>query len=289
MLERLAERAPGFLDSIDLFAGTSSGGLIALGLAMGLPPADLVRFFELHGPRIFADPWREYPQWDGMALARARYDDARRLEALRSVFGERILHDLPRAVLISSFDLDDGADIGRQPGKPVSWKPKFFHNFVGDPGTDVSELVVDVAMRTSAAPTFFPTFQGYVDGGVIANNPSMAALAQALDPRTGGRQPGDVVLLSIGTGRNPRRIPGARRDWGLVAWAPHLVDMMIEGAMDTARYQCDRLLCERFHRVDVWLEQPVALDDAMVIPAMIGLGSTLDIEATVRWINEYML
>jgi len=271
VLERLEERVPGFLGTIDLFAGTSSGGLIALGLAMGLGPAALVKFFEEHAPRIFSDPWREYPKWGG-TLARSRFDDARRHESLSAIFGERILHDLPRPVLVTSFDLDDSSDIGRKPGKPVSWKPKFFHNFTGDPGTDVSERVVDVAMRTSAAPTYFPTFQGYIDGGVVANDPSVAALAQALDPRTGGQQIRDVWLLSVGTGRNPRRITGERRDWGLVGWARHLVDLMIEGSMDTARYQCDRLLWERFMRIDTWLGQPVGLGDAEVIPAFSAGG-----------------
>ena len=61
------------------------------------------------------------------------------------------------------------------------WKPKFFHNLERGGSKDGGELVVDVALRTSAAPTYFPSYQGYVDGGVVANNPTMAALAQALD------------------------------------------------------------------------------------------------------------
>lgn len=284
VLERLEERVPGFLESVNLFAGTSSGGLLALGLAMGLSPKVMVQFFEQHGPRIFSDPWREFPPWE-TAFLRSRYDDARRHESLKAIFGERTLHELPRPVLVSSFDLDDGADPDRDPDKLPSWKPKFFHNYTGDPGTDANELVVDVAMRTSAAPTYFPSWQGFVDGGVIANNPSVAALAQALDPRTGGQTIGQCALLSIGTGRNPRRITDTRTDWGLIGWAPHLVDMLIEGAMDTARYQCDRLLGDRFRRVDVPLDQPIALDDHRVIPAMIGLGSTLDINEVVLWLT----
>lgn len=284
VLERLEERVPGFLASVNLFAGTSSGGLLAMGLSLGLTPAMMIQFFEQHGPRIFSDPWREYPQWEG-SLARARYDDARRLESLRTIFGGRSLHDLPRPVLISSFDLDDSGDLKREPARPFSWKPKFFHNYLGDEGTDVDELVVDVAMRTSAAPTYFPSYQGYVDGGVVCNNPSVAALAQALDPGTGGQQIGNVALLSVGTGRNPRRIEGERRDWGLIGWAPHLVDMLIEGSMDAVRYECDRLLCDRFRRVDTWLSEPVALDDAQVIPAMIGVGSTIELDEVVAWLG----
>ena len=75
-------------------------------------------------------------------------------------------------VLIPSFQLDNQAPHAGQ----RQWKPKFFHNYPG-PDSDGAELVVDVAMRTSAAPIYFPTYQSYIDGGVVANDPSMAALA----------------------------------------------------------------------------------------------------------------
>ena len=110
-------------------------------------------------------------------------------------------------VVIPAFDLDSGVVTGEG---VRSWKAKFFQNFESDPG-DRDELVVDVAMRTSAAPTFFPMYQGYVDGGVVANNPSMCALAQALDPRAAAaRQVADVTLLSVGTGLNPHYVQRLR-------------------------------------------------------------------------------
>lgn len=60
-----------------------------------------------------------------------------------------------------------------------TWKPKIFHNFKGD-DSDGDALIANVALYTSSAPTYLPSADGYIDGGVFANNPSVVALAQAI-------------------------------------------------------------------------------------------------------------
>ena len=121
---------------------------------------------------------------------------------------------------------------------------------VGAVVAEVGERVVDVALRTSAAPTYFPAYQGYVDGGVVANNPSMAAVAQALDGRAAGRPLTDLVLLSIGAGTEPKFIKGRKVDWGWGQWARPLISMMISGVMGVADFQCRQLLGDRYFRLD---------------------------------------
>ena len=67
-------------------------------------------------------------------------------------------------------------------------------------------------MSTSAAPTYFPSYGVFVDGGVIANNPSMAAIAQALDGRNQASERAttldEIKLLSVGTGASLQYIAG---------------------------------------------------------------------------------
>lgn len=281
LLERLEKEQPGFLGLVDLFSGTSTGGILALGLASGMTPTEVRNLYERLGSRVFKDSF-----WDNLAdlgqLRGAQYDNAALKEELINQFGSLILGDLPKKVLISSFDLDN-EEVTM--GKVRSWKPKFFHNFPGE-DSDAHERVVDVALRTSAAPTFFPIYQGYVDGGVVSNNPSMCAVAQALEPNTGQQRLADIRLLSIGTGFNPKYLSAQSDDWGLVQWAPHLVSLMLEGSMGLADYQCRQLLGRRYHRLNPVLPVPIGLDDVGQIPLMKTIASQYDLGEARTWLKR---
>jgi len=280
LLERLAREVPGFTDRADLLAGTSTGGILALGLAGGMSPADLVRLYQDNGSRIFSRTlWREIRDLGG--LIGAKYDNSSLIEILQATFGDRTLNDLlPRHVLVPSFDLDNQA----APPATRLWKPKFFHNFEG-PQSDGAQKSADVALRTSAAPTYFPVYQGYVDGGVVANNPSMAALAQALDSATGQQQVADLRLFSLGTGLTPIFVSGSTLNWGLAQWAHLLADMMLEGMMGVADYECARLLGTHYFRLAPVLPSPIPLDDADKIPDLIAAANAVDTGPAANWLK----
>ncbi|GAB4526979.1 MAG: patatin-like phospholipase family protein [Anaerolineae bacterium] len=282
VLERLETAHPGFLSQVDLFAGTSTGGILALGLALGLSPTDMGQLYIQAASQVFADS-----VWDDIRdlgrLTGADYSNWPLKQAILERVGDITLGDLPRRVLISSFQLDNNP---QTPGTPRTWKPKFFHNFPG-PDSDASQKVVDVALRTSAAPAYFPTYQGYVDGGVVANNPSTCALAQALHPETGGQKLEEVALLSIGTGVSSKYLPHKDADWGLAQWAPHLISMMIEGGVGLADYQCKQLLGERFLRINPILPGDVGLDDLNQIPLLQEIGRLVDLRPALDWLRRY--
>ena len=155
LLERLEHACPGFLDQIDLFAGTSTGGLLALGLAAGKSPHDARKLYETYGEKVFADTVLDNIRDLGTLLG-ADYSLQPLREALTLEFPGLRLRDLPKKVLVSSFDLDNQAQ--GQAGTRF-WKPKFFHNFPG-PDSDGDQWVVDVGLYTSAAPTYFPIVDG---------------------------------------------------------------------------------------------------------------------------------
>ena len=278
LLQRLSQKVPGFLDRAHLLAGTSTGGILALGLASGMTADQLVKLYQDNGKQIFARSlFREIG--DLGDLIGAKYDNANLQKILANVFGSKTLDDLlPRHVLISSFDLDC-------PGKQRTWNPKFFHNFKGD-DSDGAEKVVDVALRTSAAPTYFPVYQGYVDGGVVANNPSMAALAQALDDGTGDQEQDDIRLFSVGTGGSPTFISGDTHNWGIAQWAHSLVSMMIDGMMGVADYECSRVLRDNYFRLAPPLPEPVALDAVDQIPMLIADANNVNLDSAVSWLQK---
>lgn len=280
VLDRL-QRARPFLQQVSLFAGTSTGGLIALGLAAGFRPNEISKLYLDCAKAVFQDSALD----DVVDLGRligAEYSNASLKTLLEERFGDCRLGELERHVLIPAFDLDnEHPDTKRR-----TWKPKFFHNFRG-PDMDGDTRVVDVALRTTAAPTYFPVYQGYIDGGVMANNPAMCALAQAIDWRTGGRQLDELVLLSLGTGKNPRYLDVTDEDWGLAQWARHLLNILLEGHEGTAHYQCQRALGDRYRRIDPWLHTPVNLDDIDLLDDLIRLGRRLDLSECLGWIDRY--
>ncbi len=282
LLERLEEARPGFLDSVDLIAGTSTGGILALGLSAGITPKEISALYREHGGEIFPPDLGDM-LGDIDRLAVADYPNGPLKAALEDRFGEMRLGDLKKHVVISAFDLDT---VVPGPDGMRTWKPKFFQNFESDPG-DREELVVDVAMRSCAAPTFFPMYQGYVDGGVVANNPSMCGLAQALDDRAAGRSVNEVAVLSVGTGMNPRFVQGYDYNWGLLQWAPNLVGIMLGGVSGVADFQCRQILGRRYLRLDPVLAEEIALDAVDMIPTLDEVADSADLEAAARWVTTY--
>ena len=281
LLERLESAQPGFLAQVDLYAGTSTGGILALALASGMTPTEARKLYERLGTKVFQDSF-----WDNLKdlgqLKGAQYSNGPLREELTNTFGSKILGDLPHNVLVSSFDLDNEAT---GMGNVRSWKAKYFHNFPGS-DSDAHEKVVDVALRTSAAPTFFPIYQGYVDGGVVSNNPSMCAVAQAVEPNSGKQKLRDVRVLSLGTGTNPKYMAELDEDWGLVQWAPHLISLMLEGSVGLADYQCHQLLGSHYFRVNPVLPVEIGLDGVDQIPLMETLASQFDLSEAGAWVKR---
>ena len=144
----------------DLIAGTSTGGIIAIGLGAGLRPRDIVEFYARWGPKIF----RKQRLRTGFGLWRRKYGSETRRHALTEVLGERTLGDSACRLVIPAYDL--GADAVYIFKTPHNIKLK----------RDWKERLVDVAMATSAAPTYFQAASlagiRLVDGGVWANNPT---------------------------------------------------------------------------------------------------------------------
>jgi patatin-like phospholipase/acyl hydrolase len=277
LIQKLEERTH-FLSAVDLFAGTSTGGLLALALAAEINVQAIIDMYRTKGTAIFNPRAGNVIARAHHGLMRARYSAGALEEAVTAVLGERRLGDLPRKVLVPTFVLDD-----RNPDPAArTWRAKFFHNFaVTDPNDtdDRGQLAVAVALRTTAAPTYFPARDGYIDGGVVANSPALAAIAQALDSGTGGRQLTDLRLLALGTGVNHTYIATPRSpDWGLLQWGPSLIDLFMDGAMGVVDYQCNRLLGDNHYRRLAPVlpgNRAIRLDDTDAIDALIEFADTV--------------
>ena len=273
----------GWLERADLLAGTSTGALIALCLAKGLGLEEILALYHDAARDIFDDSWLDDVRDVGTLLG-AQYDSDGLKRELQRMLGKARLRDLKKRVLITAFDLDN------EDPRPEHrrWKPKLFHNFPGV-DSDGAMLAWKVGLYTCAAPTYFPTVDGYVDGGVFANNPSMCALAQSQDARIGRTAAlDDVALLSLGTGSSLIYVKGAHHDWGYAQWAQALLGVMFDGTIGIADYQCRQLLGSRYHRVAPAFAPGEAfpLDCVDRIAEMVAYAEKVDIAPAAKWLRR---
>ncbi|HSR67033.1 MAG TPA: patatin-like phospholipase family protein [Acidobacteriota bacterium] len=272
-----------FLEETDLIAGTSTGGLLALGIAQQLDLATIRDLYVERGPKIFDDSWLDN-LGDLGKLRGADYGIKGLRRELRKLFGNTTLGQLKKRVLITAFDLDNEDPKSER----RTWKPKLFHNFPG-PNSDRGFRAADVGLYSSAAPTYFPSVDGYVDGGVYASNPAMCALAQTQDARYKPNPSLDeVFLLSLGTGVSLQYIKGKSHDWGYAQWIKPLISLMLDGTAGIADYQCRQILRNRYRRIAPVFPSgtTVPLDDVDKIPYLIEFAESLPIEEDIKWLKQ---
>ena len=199
----------------DLISGTSTGGIIALGLAAGLTATDMNDLYVKRGREIFPPDHQGFPgtlgRWfkNCSRFLKFIYDREALVRVLCETFGARKFGEAKVRLCIPAFD-------GKY-GEPYIFKTPHHPDF----RLDYKEKMTKVATATSAAPTFYRPFEdgGYtfVDGGVWANNPIMVGLVDTLScfgvPRD------RVRILSIGCGDDPY-VVGKSKTYlgGLWAW-----------------------------------------------------------------------
>ncbi len=279
LVKRLTEQLPQLLAGVDLFAGTSTGSVVALTLACGLDADNLVTFYSQDRLRSTFSPAR-------LNWFRPKYSNANFRAFLEQHFqGNPRLGDLKtHRVMTPSFQLDDRAD--------QDWCPVFFHNFPDSPYLD--EFVVDVALRSAAAPTFFPSHEGYIDGGVMANNPSTAAIASALGHSQPAPQLSDIRLLSVGTGLTPSLIEINTTGWGVVQWllnpfrspSTPILSILSDGVVEADDAMSKMLLGKRYWRLNPPLARPTMLDDWRAVPELIETANKYELRPTLDWIEK---
>ena len=214
------------VDYTDMICGTSTGGLIALALALRVPAADICRFYEEHGPSIFRG------SQSPLALLRqtlfgGKFSDKPLRRALEELFQDHKMGDSHCLLCIPTYDYTHG----------TYGVFKFDHR-EGNLQRHNQLSMVDVALATSAAPTFFPLAQialenntQYVDGGVWANNPALVGFTEALWYFVGaGKAYHHLNLLSIASlNFGAGKLPLLKRRRSFIQWAPDLFDLSLIG------------------------------------------------------------
>jgi len=230
-------------DYFDLLCGTSTGGLIALALSLKIPASEISEFYEKYGKKIF--PHRS--KFWGMirqTLWRGKYSDRPLREALETIFGEKTIAESKNLLCIPSYTLTDA--------RP--WVFKYDHK-EGTLDRDNKALCVDVALATSAAPTYFPLAEisyydhkQFIDGGVWANNPTMVGVIEALTYFVGeGKNFDSIEVLSISSLNNTAgKSIGLSRQRPFIKWRNDLFETSLIGQSEFTNYMMSKF-CEMNH------------------------------------------
>jgi patatin-like phospholipase/acyl hydrolase len=230
----------------DLIAGTSTGGIIALGIGTrgnhGQPysPDELLNLYVENGPAIF----KKSLLTPVKGLFSPKYSPAALERTLAKFFQATEFKTAFTPLLISSYDLQ------RQ-------LPFFFksHGIATKPNYNWN--VTSIARATSAAPTYFPPLHltkgdedyALVDGGVFVNNPSMAAYAEA---RALYPEFTQFVVVSVGTGDRQDRIAYAQaKKWGRLGWAKQIVPVFMDSVSESVDYELNLMPGCTYHRLQV--------------------------------------
>ncbi len=171
-------------DYFDMICGTSTGGLIALALSLKIPASEICDFYINEGPKIFPHS-RKIIFFKKKVSRRSlkqiffkgKYSDKPIKKALEAIFRDQLIGDSNNLLCIPSYTITEA--------RPFIFK---FDHPEGNLDRDNGVRMVDVALATSAAPTFFPLAEisyydnkQFIDGGVWANNPTLVGLLEALD------------------------------------------------------------------------------------------------------------
>lgn len=227
----------------DLVAGTSTGGILALGLTVPKVPGSLpfsarklTDLYACEGNRIFSRSLlRKLFTFDNLTWK--KYSSTGIEEVLEAYFGNSRLRDAVTDVLITSYEIERRF-------------PFFFKSRSARIRPDYDFLARDIARATSAAPTYFEPMKiltgtiehhyTLVDGGVFANNPAACALVEA---RSAHPEAHCYLMVSLGTGSLMRTLPlGIAKYWGTIRWAKPLLDIVFDGVSSTVDHQMRQLM-----------------------------------------------
>jgi len=253
-----------FSEQFEVFAGTSTGSIIAICLASGMDIDTLLSDYQEMSAGVFSSS-------SYLTVIRPEYDPNMLkkyiIHSLESCgySASATLGDLPKKVIIPTVALDDEAE-GR-------WRLQIRENFTEE-GKKLK--IVDAILQSTAAPTYFPSKDGCVDGGMAMTDPSLAALMTVYNPDVTDMK--NIRILSIGTGYDNDSVQGDE-NWGWGQWMTNftspnqgtipILELLMDVQEQIPGQVCSKLLGNSYQRIDFLLTEPIALDDYQKIPDLL--------------------
>ncbi len=281
ILKRLSTEYPTLIEKTDLFTGTSTGAIIALALAYGINISSIDKMYnyenlsDIFKKRSF-NPFR--PKYSNKMLAKT----------FNSLIPyNSTINDLKKYIFIPSFNVKG---INKK-----HWQGIFFNNLCENKFS--KEHLINIALASSAAPTYFPSHMDFIDGGIITNSPGIAAVIGVLKEFPNQYNLEDFRVLSIGTGITPRKITNNTKSWGLMQWVYNpfssvklpLTSVLLNDTASLEHLLISVLLEKNYFRVNPVLFKNVEIDDYKKVPYLKETGNSYDLKDVKKYLETYYL
>ncbi len=225
-------------DHFDLIAGTSTGGIIAIGLGLGLTPRQILNFYLDNAAKIFPSSNRRWFRgWLGV-----KYSNEPLIKSLKDIFGNKTFGCSTKRLIIPSYSLTSDEVYNFRTAHHVRLR------------RDYKIPAWQVAAATSAAPTYFPAFREInnsrlVDGGVWANNPLMLGIVEAITALDADRS--QMRAFSIGTTYSKNAYQDHFNTAGKLRWVSKMTNLFMTGQKHASLNHAQLLLGkDNLSRVD---------------------------------------
>ena len=271
------------IDHFDLIAGTSTGGILAIGLGLGLSGQEMLDFYTRRGPVIFpVTRFRSRARHSLRHVFAPKYSQEVLLRELQAAYYKNgipvFLKDSKCRLLIPAYHAVAGAS--------HLFRTPHHEDLTADANTEAAHA----ALATAAAPSYFIAAKianmvaesSYFDGGVWANSPAMAAIIEAVCFLRIPLERIDVV--SVGTTEEPFTLRKQTRA-GIIGWfwkkkiLELLMNVQQESSLKLAQHLAGH---PRFLRVNVTTAPgSYSLDGTKEIGELADLGNRASLQTEI--------
>ncbi|NLK95524.1 MAG: hypothetical protein GX275_10105 [Clostridiales bacterium] len=281
LLKRLCNAYPNLIKDTDLFTGASTGAIIAIALAYGININTIDNMYSFNNIKRIFTPKR-------LNLFKPKFSNKHLAEAFNSIIpNNSTIKDLKKYIFIPSFNVKG---INKR-----HWQGIFFNNLCKNHYLD--EKLINIALASSAAPTYFPSHNDFIDGGIITNSPGIASVIGVMKELPNKYKLEDFRVLSIGTGVTPKRIIGNTKNWGLLQWAFNpfstvklpLTSVLLNDTASLEHLLISVLLEKNYFRINPTLFKDIEIDDYKKVPHLKEMANSYDLKETEKYIENYYL
>lgn len=270
-------------NAFDVIAGTSTGSIIAASVALKIKMSDVLEQYKLYGDKIFSRQAK-------VGLFKTVYSDRYLRRFFQKAFGELMLGDIEKPLIIPAVDLTHG--------NPYVHRSKFGQ---AEQENDLTVKLWDAVLSSCSAPVYFPPnnienkFLS-IDGGLWANNPSLVSITEVMHHFHEKLE--DIQILSIGTGKQKIDFSeSGDKEWGVKQWlpfhlpsmkvTPKLLDLALHLSSESVSYHCEQFLGSNYFRINEDLGEEIPFDEIKYMDHLITLGRNC-IEVTKSEIIQFL-